>query len=346
MYILTFIWGGITVLLNNISNTSPVLKKYYLLLLAIMSVITFSLRGSEIPDTDEYEYIYNNLSAYDNIELGFQFVINLFRSFDFSFFVFLLFVNVFLVLFWFLIMSHEIYDLSFSFWMYYSYIGLFYYGIITRASIAIIICLYALLILINKKNIKSYISYFILVSVSLLFHQTMLVFYLFPFWLFKHIRTKYLFCFLFLSCFVPYLNIQYHLLDLIYYIISLFSFNRFDNYIQNAFFNPYDLSFSLLSTKFLIEAFFLLYMRKYVLHSNMLKYDAFLNTYIIGVFLLLLLGFFPSAGRLALIFLFFEFLMFSILWNDMKELKLNRMVLVLSPILNFIVFLYKFPMFL
>lgn len=345
MYILTFIWGGITVLLNNISNTSPVLKKYYLLLLAIMSVITFSLRGSEIPDTDEYEYIYNNLSAYDNIELGFQFVINLFRSFDFSFFVFLLFVNVFLVLFWFLIMSHEIYDLSFSFWMYYSYIGLFYYGIITRASIAITICLYALCFLINRKTVKAYFVYFFLISISLIFHQTMLVFYLFPCWIFKNIKTRYLICFLLLSCFIPYLNIQYYLLDFIYYVLSIFSFNRFDNYIQKAFFQPQDLLFTFFSIKILIESFVLLYMRKYVLRCNLLKYNAFLNTYILGFFLLILLGFFPSAGRLALIFLFFEFFMFSILWDDMKTLKVNRTILIFFPILNFIVFLYRFPMF-
>lgn len=302
--------------------------------LYIWIIILLSLlRSDNIPDTLEYKEIYLFHSMEDIVEKGFMFINKSFLSFGISFHLFLFIYLCFLFCCFFLCTRKLVENVNLAFLLFLPYFGFYYFGIIIRVALAISICFIGITYLLNHKTSYGICLYYTIVTIAFFIHQTTILFYILPLVGFINIKKKYLYIILSIGILLPFLSLQNHILTQLETISQLLSFSpRFQKYIDHA-----DISsqmYGLSKIKFGLCGILFVYLKDYISLEKLKTYNFFLNTYCIGTILTLMFYFVPAGGRLGEIFIFFEFILLTYLY---EYSSLNKNIILTALFFNILI---------
>lgn len=318
-------------------------KITFLYLIYLWILLLFSFRGLTVPDTDNYiKYYYSPVNG-GELEYLYSLMCEFANSLGLSFNVFLLLFQSILFFLWFKTTRKYFDDIHLPFLVFLSFMGIYYFGIIIRSAMGMCMCYYALTYLFNNRSIKGYFVYYLIVTLSLFFHQAMIVFYFLPFFVLKYYSHKVLLIILLISVILPLTNFQVLIVKVLEIFIKLFSVNKFLSYTQvHANLNFHGI-YSLTMIKYLLVAFLFIWLRPRVIKKNDL-YNLFLNIYVVGVFLIALTYFITAGNRLAYLFFFFEFVLVGILYeNSNLPKKLVFFSALALSVLNYLNLISSIP---
>lgn len=305
---------------------------YTFLYIWIVALLSF-LRSDNIPDTLEYKEIYLFQSMEDIVETGFMFINKSFLSFGVSFHLFLFIYVSVLFCCYFLCTRKLVNNVHLAFLVFLPYFGFYYFGIIIRVALAISICYIGIIYLLNHKTKYGVFVYCIVVTIAFFIHQTAILFYILPLVGFVNIKKKYLYLILGLGILFPFLSLQNQILTQLETISQVLSFSpRFQKYIDRA-----DISsqmYGLSKIKFGLCGILFVYLKDYISTDKLKTYNFFLNTYCIGTILTLMFYFVPAGGRLGEIFIFFEFILLTFLY---EYSSLNKRIVLTALFLNILI---------
>lgn len=310
------------------------------ILIYTMFIIIFSSRSNDIPDTIPYrEMFLKGVNSFDNVEIGYLRLNDALRNIGLSFFQYLLIIELFLFITWEYTTKLHFSRTLLPFIIFMSYMGLYFYGIVLRAAIGTTICYLALSIMLKHINTYTLILYYLLVGLSMTIHQSMLVFLFVPFLCFKKYNNYLLYFIVAISAIIPIIGLDKYIGQYFSYFISYFNLDRFDSYVENGSQNN-NTSYALTSIKYLLLSLTFIYCRKYII-LNTTKYNFFLNIYILGFVLISNTYFITSGSRLAMCFLFFEFILVSFIYTySVLNKKFTYLIIVVVIMIN-IIALYR-----
>jgi len=301
-------------ILNHSKGVHSDVKTAAFFLAYIWLILIFSFRGTDIPDTKAYMRFYYGDTTASNLEYLFLIMCSAAKSVGLGFHGFLIIFQLLLFSLWFIATSKFFSDVHFAFMVFLPFMGIYNFGIIIRAGMGLCICYYALAYLLENRDLKHYIFYFLIVTVAVLFHQSMAVFYILPLYIFRKFNPLLLVVILLLSILVPLFNIQHLIANFLESYITLFSFKKFLSYTTiHAKFNLHGV-YSLTMIKYAIMALIFILLRPRIIAKQEI-YNYFLNIYISGVVLISLTFFILAGNRLAYIFFFFEFALVAMLYE-------------------------------
>lgn len=310
-------------------------NKLSIFLIVMLASIVFANRSLSVPDTIQYVEIFEGENGH--YEVGYTYICDLLRNFGFSFSSFILLISFVGLVIWFHITAKVVdkKSLLLSFVVYMSYMGIYYHGIVLRACLAILINYVGIYYGIVKN--KNYTLFYICNCASLLFHISAILFAPLPLLIRRRYSSKFLyavligaFLFMLLNNSTTFItNILTTIMDRFYMIGGA----RLGSYIQNT-----DIaSIGLTDIKYLFTGLFLIFMSQFIRPSYARKetFTIYFNIYIVGLVMLFLLSFAPGSARIAQLFLFFEFLPFTLLYEGIyrskkKYIKLFLIVLVIT----------------
>jgi hypothetical protein len=301
-------------ILNHSKGVHSDVKTAALLVAYLWLILIFSFRGSDIPDTKAYMKLYYGDITASNLEYLFSAMCTAAKSLGLSFHGFLIVFQLLLFSLWFLATRKIFTDVHFAFMVFLPFMGIYNFGIIIRAGMGICICYYALAYLLDNRDFKHYIFYYLIVTVAVFFHQSMAVFYILPLYIFRKFNPLILLSILLLSILVPVFNIQHLIANFLESYITLLSFKKFLSYTTvHARFNLHGV-YSLTMIKYAIMALIFIALRPKIIAKQEI-YNYFLNIYVSGVLLIGLTYFILAGNRLSYIFFFFEFALVAMLYE-------------------------------
>ncbi|WP_369696123.1 EpsG family protein [Parabacteroides gordonii] len=301
----------------------------YTWIIALLSL----LRSDNIPDTLEYKEIYLFQSMEDIVETGFMFINKSFLSFGVSFHLFLLIYLCFLFCCYFLCTRKLVENVNLAFLLFLPYFGFYYFGIIIRVALAISICYIGITYLLNHKTPYGIFFYYAIVTIAFFIHQTTILFYILPLVGFINIKKKYLYVILSIGILLPFISLQNQILTQLETMSQLLSFSpRFQKYIDHA--DTSSQMYGLSKIKFGLCGILFVYLKDYIYPNKVKTYNFFLNTYCIGTILTLMFYFVPAGGRLGEIFIFFEFILLTFLY---EYSSLNKRAVLIALFLNILI---------
>lgn len=314
-------------------------KNKFLLSFILIVAVLLALRGDTTPDTEAYRFIYNE-SKYDlNYEFLYLELNRFFSGLGMSFNNFLLLLTITLFLFWSKLTSLIIDNLFIAFISFLPFYGFYFFGITIRVSIAVVFCYLAIIILLKSKNLKGYILYYVAVLIASSFHKSALIFFLLPLIADRYYKNWTLFLFLLFSATLPLFNDYIPLIqDISFQYLALTEFSRVEGYVTRG---SGEMMYSLSLIMNLIFGVIFIILRSRIQEKQTI-YNFFLNTYLIGCFLISLFSFVTAGSRFGMMFLFFEFILLALLYESSNIKKLNlSMFIIFAVIINFIAITQK-----
>lgn len=244
------------------------IKNLFFIFSMILSIIFAALRLTD-PDRESYIAIY--LGKQHVTEIGFNFLMNLFKIKDISYYYFFAFINLISLI----MLYHNIKKLSknkmFSILIYISYLYLIKDFIQIRSAISISIILFGMKYIKNK----SY-KFFIIVFLSYLFHVSMIIWLPVFFFANYNFNKKQLFLILIFSFILgKYILDQDIFFDIINYfnnneLISYYKYNKIKFHILKV----YNSTFSFRTY------FYIIFISVLILYKNKLKNNFYYNIYL------------------------------------------------------------------
>ncbi|MCE5344877.1 MAG: EpsG family protein [Bacteroidales bacterium] len=335
MLVLAIVFLIFANVVNHSKGISTNVKTACLFLAYLWLILIFSFRGPEVPDTLAYMKIYYGNFAASYFEYLYSILCRLARSVGLGFNGFLFLYQIILFILWFTATRKILTDIHLAFMVFLPFMGVYNFGIIIRAGMGLSVCYIALTYLIQNRSLKGYIIYYTIVTAAVFFHQSMIVFYILPLYVFKDIKTLFLFIIIIISVLIPLFNIQHIIANFLEAYIKFFSFNKFLSYTQiHANFSLHAI-YSLTMIKYTIMAIIFLWLRPKITSKKEL-YNFFLNIYITGVLMISMTFFIAAGNRLAYMFFFFEFALVGLVY-EYSELpkKLVFLSAILLALLNY-----------
>jgi hypothetical protein len=325
-------------IVNHSKRIHTDVKTAFLMLVYISLILIFSFPGSENPDMNSYKMIYYSDIMKSNFDYLFSLLSNTAKSFGISFNGFLFLIELLLFSIWFIASKKLFSDVHLAFMAFLPFMGIYYFGIIIRACIGMCLCYYALSYLICNKTLRGFIVYYSIVTLSVFFHASMIIFYAFPLYVFRKQNSIFHFTIILIAILIPLFNIQHYIANILESYIKLFpSSHRFLSYTRvHAHFNIHAI-YSLTMIKYFIMSFIFILLRPKIT-SKVEIYNCFLNIYLTGALLIGLTYFITAGNRLSYIFFFFEFALVAMLYEystiPKKLVLLGALILCLINFAN------------
>jgi hypothetical protein len=297
-----------------------------------------ALRGDTTPDTVAYKEIYEYSSDF-SVEPLYLAVNSFFNRIGVNFKLFLFIITFFFFLFWHYLTKKILNQQFIAFISFLPFYGLYYFGIVLRSSFAILFCYLGIVILLKNKNLKGYIWYYLLIILAYGFHVGSIIFIFLPIIAQTNYKTSTLFVFLLFIVLLPlFYNITPILRNLVSWYLELTKFQRAESYLETG--SGY-VTYSLVLLKnVFLGGVFINYRKKIIDKENL--YNFFLNTYLFGCFLLVLFSFVRAGSRLAYQFLFFEFVLLTLIYESTNLNKKNMILFIFFiAIVNFVAIIQK-----
>lgn len=271
----------------------------------------FSFRNDLVPDTAAYkDMFYGSIEYFStHIEFGFLKYAEWFHALGFSFQQFL-FVTCLIemeIWYWVTRKLFPSYNIGILLVLCLCYYGIYFYGIVLRASIAISIGYLGFYFLLNSKYsyLRRYIIFFGLLLLAVSFHASAWLYVLCPFFLvcYKN-RTKFVFI-IAAIVFGALLTVSTLNSYMEFIIGNVEGMSRFSNYLTNSeegtvyfgwFFSLIIVFLAIWST-----------LRENELKSNRI-FNFFMNAYFVGFLSLSLTLHIPAGSRFGMMLTFFEFI--------------------------------------
>jgi len=339
MLILAFLSLIFANLVNHSKGIKQDVKTTLLFIVYVWLILIFSHRGTSVPDTEAYMSVFNSTDKSGGMEILFTWMSQFLNSIGLSFNGFLFVYQLILFSLWFYTSSKHFEDIHLPFLVFFPFMGIYNFGIIIRAGMGLCLCYFAITYLLYHKNLKGYLIYFAIVTLSILFHKAMIVFYILPLFMFKNFNTVVLLVLLIFAILIPLFNIQRLVADAFEAYIKFFSSEKLLTYTQfHAKFDAHAV-YSKTMIKYWLLALLFLSLRSRVITKREI-YNSFLNIYIFGVLLITLTHFIDAGNRLAYMFFFFEFALVGLIFENSRIPKkiviLGAIALIVLNYLNLI----------
>lgn len=330
-------------IVNHSQRISNNIKNSFLYLVYFLILLLFSFRGLTVPDTDNYIKYYYSSAQGGTLEYLYTLMCQFANFAGLSFSIFLLLFQLTLFSLWFKTTSKYFDDIHLPFLVFFSFMGIYNFGIIIRAAMGLCLCYYGLTYLLNNRSARGYAVFYFTVFLSVLFHQSMIVFFLLPLFIHKNFSAKFLLTVLLISVILPLTNFQILIAKVFEVFIKIFSVNKFLSYTQVHAKFDFSGVYSLTMIKYLLMAILFVWLRSRIVTKRYL-YNSFVNIYVAGVFLISLTYFITAGNRLAYLFFFFEFVLVGLLYeNSNLPKKLVFIGAVLLSLLNYMNLVSSIP---
>ena len=323
-------------IVNHSKGINNDVKIAFVFFVYLWLILYFSSPSDQVPDMKYYTEFYNSDKQVSNIDYLFSLIVRMAKSIGLGFNGFLLVSELVLFSIWFLASKRIINDIHLAFMVLIPFLGIYYFGIIIRACFGLCLSYFALTYLIGNRTSVGYFVYYSIVTAGVFFHASMVVFYAFPFYIFRKHSSVFLITIVLFALLIPVLNIQRLIADLLESYIRLFpSSHRFLSYTQvHANFDVTGI-YSLTMIKYVLLALVFIWLRKMIIFKEEI-YDCFLNIYVTGVLLIGLTYFILAGNRLSYLFFFFEFALVALLYENSRiPKKLVLIGAILLCCLNF-----------
>lgn len=300
---------------NHSKGIKTDVKTAFLLIVYLLLILIFSFPGKENPDMNSYKTLYYSDIMKSNFDYLFSYLSSTARSFGFSFNGYLFVLELFLLSVWFIASKKLFTDVHLAFMVFLPFMGIYYFGIIIRACIGLCLCYYSLSYLISNKTFRGFLVYYLIVTVGVFFHATMIIFYIFPIYVFRKQNSILLYTIILIAVIIPLFNIQHYIAEFLESYIKLFpSSHRLLSYTRvHAHFDVHGI-YTLTKIKYFVMAFLFIWLRQTITSKEVI-YNCFLNIYMTGVLLIGLTYFISGGNRLSYIFFFFEFALVAMLYE-------------------------------
>lgn len=323
-------------IINHTKGISKDIKVTFLYLIYLWILLLFAFRGTTVPDTDNYIKYYYSPDKGSQLELFYSLLCKFSFSLGLSFTEFLLVFQILLFSLWFSVSKKYFEDVHLPFLAFFSFMGIYNFGIIIRAGLGLCICYLAITYLIYNRSLKGYIVYYATILVSTFFQESMVVFCILPLFFFKQFSYRFLFVVLLISLILPLTNFQVLIIKILEFFIKLFSVNKFLSYTQVHVKYGFHGVYSLTMIKYLLMAVLFLWLRIKIV-KKVEVYNIFLNIYVAGVFLISLTYFIDAGNRLAYLLFFFEFVLVGLVFENSKLSKKIVLICTLALcVLNYL----------
>lgn len=323
-------------------------NKYVLQFVIIACAIFFSLRSDTVPDTKPYQEWFYNPPFGTSIEIGYCYLCEFFRYLGFSFREFLFVIALLELEIWYLCTRKLFPKFNYSLLLALClcYYGIYFWGCVLRASIAISMGYIGITILLksNQSLLMRLVLYSLLIYLASLIHISALIYLICPFLLFNYSPKVLGIIFIatvFIGVYINYLNLTQYFTGIIEKIDDA---TRLQNYITREKFGGYSF--------FWITALIISSLSIYNYQSLTKGDDCeirgfFIKLYLIGTWVLSLTLKIPAGSRLGMMFTFFEFIVVYILIKHLLHSKSIQIIVSIGFImLKFSYFLHQFPLFL
>lgn len=325
-------------------------NRFFLHLLIIACALFMSMRGLETPDTAAYLAWFENPPILNpNVEQGFAWLCHFFNISGSSFHFFL-FVIAFVEMEVWLYCTKKLfpkanYNLMFALCL--AFYGIYFWGCVLRASIAITIGYIAMTSLLSGdgNRIKKLIYYYILILVASLFHASALIYLICPllnFTMGKKMGAIMVTGSILIAILLDKLGLSSYM-ELV--IASVEDMSRFQGYINRENESSLISLFWIIS---LIICCWIIFRYKYIEDETKSGKIArfFCNLYIIGFLLITITNNIPAGTRLGMMFTFFEFIIIYKLTNTYRN-QLGKIAIYSGYIvLRFTYMIHSTPLFL
>ncbi|HOU95409.1 MAG TPA: EpsG family protein [Bacteroidales bacterium] len=323
-------------IVNHSSGFKQDVKKLFLFVVYIWLILIFSFRETSVPDTSAYLNYYNSNGESGYMEYLFTLMCKLCNFVGLNFNGFLLIYQIILFSIWFYCSKKIFNDIHLAFLVFFPFMGIYNFGITIRAGMGLCLCYVAITYLIYNKSFKGYLVYFLLVTISVFFHQAMIIFYILPLFLFIQFNSIVYLVIILISIILPLINIQHLIADIFEAYLKFFSSDKLLTYTQIH--ANFDISgiYSKTMIKYWLLALVFIALRSKIITKKEL-YNSFLNIYIAGVLLISATHFITAGNRLSYMFFFFEFAIVTLLYeNSNLPKKLVLLGIIGLAILNYI----------
>ena len=312
----------------------------------------FASRSLFVPDAAAYQDFYlTNISEGSSIEYGYMYLCYIFHSIlGVSFRVYLFILSLFLLMCWRFSINRLFPKVPFQFFLisFLPFFGFYYYGAVLRASIAITISMVGMSFLFKDNSSKRIIIYLLCVLLAMQFHVTAILFF-FVFLALPEYKNHTLYILIALSVFfITRGNLP--LVDAyLAGVVEYFSFDRLSPY----FMRYTQVNTSILSITYIIISFVAVYYRKhltfYTIDEKRL-FNIILNMHVLATLLNSMVDKVQAATRLPMQWLFFEFVVVTLLCLRHPYMKANsslrNIVFLFYSFVMFFAFIHYFPLFL
>lgn len=315
-------------------------KNKLVLFIILIVAIVLALRSDNTPDTAAYRLMYEDSAADSSIEFLYIWLNRFFnQNIGLSFDSFLLILTISLFLSWYKITNQIIDNLFVGFVSFLPFYGFYFFGITLRASIAVVISYLAIVILLKNKSFKGFLLYYIFVLLASGFHQSALVFLVLPLIALRQYKKYTLYLVLLFSATLPLYNDYIPIIkNVAFRYLAFVEFSRVEGYVTES---ASEMMYSFTLLKNLVFGGVFIFLRNKLIAKQSI-YNFFLNTYLIGCLLLSLFSFVTAGSRLAIMFLFFEFILLTLLFESSNIKKKNKSIfMIFAAIINFIAIIQK-----
>jgi len=343
MLILAFLVLLFANIVNHSKRIKDDVKIFFLLLIYGWFIFIFAFRDNSIPDTSVYLKFYDSGGKEGGMEYLFTLLCQAGNRIGLNFNEFLIIYQIILFGLWFYTSRKLFNDLHLVFMVFMSFMGMYNFGIIIRAGLGLCINYFAIVYLINNKTLKGYLIYYALVTISILVQQAMIVFYILPLFIFRDFKSIVLEILLLIAIMLPVINIQKIIVHILEAYLKFFSTDELLSYTKVH--TSVNLSgvYSKTLIKYWAMALIFILLRPRIV-DNLRVYNCFLNIYIAGVFLMSATYFIIAGNRLSYMFLFFEFVLVGLLYenSDLSKLSVLAGAFILC-IINFMNLISSVP---
>lgn len=329
-------------------------SKYKVHIAILLLAFLCSSRPDTVPDTIGYRDLYlYNINGEFSAEIGFQYLCYFFHNIiglGFSQFLFLLALLSGEI--WYAITKRIIRDANYglAFLLFISFFGIYYFGVVLRASLAILIC-YAGISLMLKGSVKDFIAYVVIVGIAFFFHKTSLLFLMSLACLFRY-KSFFLYGALIVSIIIaiihPFTAVQSQLESFLNVTSDTGEFARFAGYVDDEYQST---GIDLIYVSYLIIASAAIFFRDSIQGSakEIKTFNLFLNMYVLAIVMYGMVMDFRALSRLPMQWLFFEFIIvYFLLFRNNNRFVHNYRYLsfFLICVAKFILLVHRTPLLL
>ncbi len=298
-------------------------------LIGISFLIAF--RPEDAPDLLGYKILYHNsLSNQTFYEYLYVMLCRLFFSNGIPFQTYLTLLTISLFLSWYYMTAKLTEHMVIAFIAFIPFYGIYYFGIILRASIAVMVSYYGLLALQRSQSRFKYIVYYATITIASGFHNSASIFFFIPIFCLNYYSNKMLYFSMGIVLLFPLFGppIVKATSSMALALFQYLKINRYNHIIlDNAL---QTISISLFLIKSLIVGLVFVYFRGRIV-KNAIIYNLFTNIYIFGIVLYGALDFLLGGARLGLMLLFSEFIPMILIYDSLfikKRIALLFIVMV------------------
>lgn len=273
----------------------------------------FSLRTNLIPDTDDYENIYNNTLDHEGVfEYGFLLLCDFFHDLlDVDFMVFYVIITFITMELWYYaskkLFCYEDDNLFVLFLLFMSFYGFFYLGVTTRNAISLVLVYNAYCIYLYYSDYVGKAICLALLLLATTFHNSAWLFILLLPFLETRLSTDNLYT-IFFICMALWLFSGFSFArGLIMFIQDYSGLSKLEEYTD-----VFDVNTNTLSIQNIVAfttSFVFIGQRDYIWEEYEREYDLFLKINLVGLAILSFLWTVPTAYRFYGLFFFFNFVL-------------------------------------